>query len=94
MVWKACTWTAYSFMGISVLMYQYCMYTRQAEKEGMLRAMEIINKKSAEKQAREERKTKLREERRETREKELDMQYKAAAGTSNAGGAKAWYQFW
>ncbi|KXS96960.1 hypothetical protein AC579_1487 [Pseudocercospora musae] len=88
---KAANWAAGTFCLSAGVLYQYCMYQRQAEKEGMMRAVEILNKKQAAKQAREERKAKLREERREAKDKELDVQYKAAGDTSEG---KAWYKFW
>lgn len=57
----------------------------------MVRAMEIMSKKQAEKQAREERKAKIREERREAKERELDAQYKTAGGSGEK--SKSWF-FW
>lgn len=90
-VFKACSWAVGTWAGASILMYNYCLYKRQAEKQGMIRAMEILDKKRVEKQAREERKAALREERRIAKEKELEMQYQAA---SDKQGGKAWYKFW
>ena len=59
----------------------------------MIRAMEILDTKRLEKQAREERKAALREERRIAKEKELEVQYQAASDKQSAGG-RAWYKFW
>lgn len=76
-------------------MYQYCMYKRQAEKEGMMRAMEILNKKDAEKKAREQRKEQLREERRIAKEKEQDAQFAALnMAAPGQGSGKSWWKFW
>ena len=55
--------------------------------------MEILDTKRLEKQAREERKAALREERRIAKEKELEVQYQAASDKQSAGG-RAWYKFW
>ncbi|CAK1359450.1 hypothetical protein CB0940_05657 [Cercospora beticola] len=90
-VWKSCNWAVGSFCVAAFGMYQYCLYQRQSEKEGMIRAMEILDKKRLEKQMREERKQKLREERRAAKEKELDAQYQAASDKQDG---KAWYKFW
>lgn len=76
-------------------MYQTCMYKRQAEKEGMMRAVEILNKKEMEKKAREQRKEAMREERRQAKEKEQDAQFAAlnmAAPSGNNG--KPWWKIW
>lgn len=82
-------------------MYQYCLYQRQAEKEGMMRAVEILNKKDVEKKAREARKEKVREERRREKEVELDAQFAALnqarpadSGPTGGGGGKAWWKVW
>lgn len=88
---KAANWAVGTFCISATVLYQYCLMRRQAEKEGMTRVMEIMNKKQAEKQAREKRQAQLREERREAKDKELDAQYKAA---SDKADGKAWYKFW
>jgi cytochrome c oxidase assembly protein subunit 20 len=79
-------------------MYQWCLYRRQAEKDGMMRAVEILNKKEIEKRAREAQKEKAREERRRRKEEEQDKQFAAlrekhdaAAGSQNA---KPWWKLW
>lgn len=91
-IWKACNWTVATFCAGSFVQYQYCHYKRQAEKEGMMRAVEILNKKEIEKKAREQRKESLRQERRETKEKEQDAQYAALKEKENGG--KPWYKMW
>ncbi|KAH9828438.1 cytochrome c oxidase protein 20, mitochondrial-like [Teratosphaeria destructans] len=90
---SACNWAVVSFMGVSVASYQYCLYRRQAEKEGMLRAVEILNAKEMEKKAREARKEKLRSERRLAKEQEQDAQF-AALQESKGGGGKPWWKVW
>lgn len=78
-------------------MYQYCLYKRQAEKEGMMRAVEILNKKDVEKQARAARKEKAREERRKGKDTELDAQLAAlnqAKPDTGPSGGKAWWKVW
>lgn len=77
-------------------MYQYCLYKRQAEKEGMMRAVEILNKKDVEKRAREARKEKAREERRREKEGELEGRFEALKDKDGAGGGggKPWWRIW
>ncbi|KAF2211144.1 hypothetical protein CERZMDRAFT_43950 [Cercospora zeae-maydis SCOH1-5] len=91
-IWLASNWAVGSFCVASFGFYQYCLYKRQSEKEGMIRAMEILDKKRLEKQMREERKQKLREERRLAKDKELDAQYQAASNKQDGG--RPWYKFW
>ncbi|SMY28653.1 unnamed protein product [Zymoseptoria tritici ST99CH_1A5] len=90
-VFKACNWAVGGFVVSSGGQYQYCLYRRQAEKEGMTRAMEILNRKEMEKKAREQRKEQLRKERRETKDQEQDA--KLAALKEKAEG-KPWYKVW
>lgn len=78
-------------------MYQYCHYKRQAEKEGMMRAVEILNKKDIEKKAREARKDKIREERRKAKDVEQDAQFAAlqdAQSVKPEGSGKSWWKPW
>ncbi|KAK4497136.1 hypothetical protein PRZ48_011586 [Zasmidium cellare] len=91
-LWKACNWAVGTFCAGSTVQYQYCLYKRQAEKEGMMRAIEILNKKDVEKKAREQRKESLRQERREAKEKEQDAQYAALKEKENGG--KPWWKVW
>lgn len=78
-------------------MYQYCMYRRHAEKAGMMRAVEILNAKDADKRAREKRKEKAREDRRKAKEEEdnakLDALHKAK-DDGGSGGGKSWWKMW
>lgn len=90
-VWKSCNWAVGSAALGSIVMYQYCQYRRHAEKAGMTRAVEILHRKEIEKQAREQRKAKLREERREAKDKEQDA--KLAELKRNAEG-KPWWKVW
>jgi cytochrome c oxidase assembly protein subunit 20 len=73
-------------------MYQYCMRRRRLEKEGMTRAMEILNRKEVEKRARDQRKEQLKEERRAAKDKEQDE--KLAAMKREAEGGKPWWKVW
>ncbi|KAK4611939.1 hypothetical protein CLAFUW4_12804 [Fulvia fulva] len=94
-IFKACNWAVGTFCVGAGIMYQTCMYKRQAEKEGMMRAVEILNKKEMEKKAREQRKEAMREERRQAKEKEQDAQFAAlnmAAPSGNNG--KPWWKIW
>ena len=67
-------------------MYQYCLYKRQAEKEGMMRVVDIMNKKDIERKAREQRKEKVKEERRLVKDQELDTQLATLKEAKVAGG--------
>lgn len=91
-VYKACSWAVGTWAAASIGLYNYCLYKRQAEKQGMIRAMQILDTKRLEKQAREERKAALREERRIAKEKELELQYQATS--DKQGGGRAWYKLW
>ena len=97
-VWTSCTWAVGSFCLGAPAMYQFCLYKRQAEKEGMMRAVEILNKKDTEKKAREARKEKAREERRAQKETELDAQFaalnEAKPNTVSQNGGKPWWKIW
>ncbi|KAI6898454.1 hypothetical protein KC318_g7452 [Hortaea werneckii] len=96
--------SGFAFGGIRAIfggapaMYQFCLYKRQAEKEGMMRAVEILNKKDTEKKAREARKEKAREERRAQKETELDAQFaalnEAKPNTVSQDGSKPWWKIW
>ena len=48
-VWRTCNWAVGSFVFGSFLMYEYCQRRRQIEKQGMKRAVEVIDRKQAEK---------------------------------------------
>ena len=79
-------------------MYQYCMYKRTAEREGMMRAVEIMNNKDVEKKAREALKEKQKGDRRAAKEKEQDAQFSALHAKANAGsgasGVRPWWKVW
>ena len=81
-------------------MYQYCFYKRHAEKEGMMRAVEIMNKTDLEKRARQARKEKVKEERRKNKDVELDGQLaalsekKSASGAMGGVDARPWWKVW
>lgn len=73
-------------------MYQYCQYRRHAEKEGMMRAVEIMNKKQLEKQAKEQQREKAKEERRKLKDQEQDHKLAAMKGAGETG--KPWWKVW
>lgn len=78
-------------------MYQYCNHQRQREKEGMMRAVEILNKKDNEKRAREARKERMREDRRKAKDEEQDAQFAAlkdAQALKHEGSGKPWWKPW
>ncbi|KAK5697797.1 hypothetical protein LTR17_023799 [Elasticomyces elasticus] len=55
---------------------------RQAEKDGMMRVIDVMNKKDIERKAREQRKEKVREERRRGKDEELDSRIAALSNKS------------
>lgn len=92
-VWSACNWAVLAACMGSGVMYQYCLWKRQAEKEGMMRAVEILNTKAAEKKAREEARERQKEERRKVKEQELAGQYQRLREGDSAAG-KPWWKVW
>ena len=48
-VWTTCNWAVGSFVFGSFLMFEYCQRRRQLEMQGMKRAVEVIDRKQAEK---------------------------------------------
>lgn len=98
-IFAACTWAVGGFVGVSSVMYQVCQYSRAKERDGMMRAVEILNQKEEQKKAREAYKEKQREERRKLKDAELDQQYAKLRGSSGAGsdgasGSKPWWKVW
>jgi cytochrome c oxidase assembly protein subunit 20 len=69
-VQSAANWAVGTFVIGSAGMYQYCQYKRLAEKEGMTRAMEIIDRKQVERKQKEARLDRARELRRQKKEEE------------------------
>ncbi|KAI4719213.1 hypothetical protein E4T48_04498 [Aureobasidium sp. EXF-10727] len=67
---SAANWAVGTFVIGSAGMYQYCQYKRLAEKEGMTRAMEIIDRKQVERKQKEARLERARELRRQKKEEE------------------------
>ncbi|KAL9137153.1 MAG: hypothetical protein Q9175_001638 [Cornicularia normoerica] len=48
-VWKTCNSAVLTFVFGSFMMYEYCQRSRQLEMQGMKRAVEVIDRKRAEK---------------------------------------------
>ena len=53
-VWKTCNAAVGSFVFGSLLMHEFCQRRRQLETQGMKRAVEVIDRKKAEKQKKSE----------------------------------------
>ncbi|KAF2738254.1 hypothetical protein EJ04DRAFT_409012, partial [Polyplosphaeria fusca] len=62
-VWTACTYAWFSWIGASVLSYEYCQYWRSKEKEGIRQMRELMEKKKVKVEARREERRRLKEER-------------------------------
>jgi len=91
-------------------MYQYCNYQRLAEKEGMKRAMEIIDRKQVERKQKEARLERARDLRRERKEQEQEEQFaklrvekgtdggsvsvSGNGGDKSSGSAGPWWKVW
>ncbi|KAK5698401.1 hypothetical protein LTR17_023697 [Elasticomyces elasticus] len=81
---------------------------RQAEKDGMMRVIDVMNKKDIERKAREQRKEKVKQERRLNKDEELDTRIAAMSGKTEGvagvmegggvgeggGGGRAWWKVW
>ena len=80
---KAANWAVGTFVFASFANYEFCLYRRRLEKAHMKRAVEIIDRKKAEKEAAAKAK---RDERRRLKE-EADK--KAEEATKNKG-----WKFW
>lgn len=74
-------------------MYQYCQYKRRAEKEGMMRAIEIIDRKGLERKQKEARMERARELRRQKKEEEENSTY-AKLRDESSQSTKPWYKVW
>ena len=92
-MWKAANWAAGTFCLTAFGLYTYCDYKRRASKDGMMRAVEIMNKNAIEKEAQRARKQKEREQQRQEKDRELDARYAAARESSGSSG-KSWWKFW
>ncbi|KAL7272627.1 hypothetical protein RUND412_004553 [Rhizina undulata] len=83
---KAANWAAGTFAGASLVVYEYCQYRRSKEKEGMKRAVEIIDRRKAEKEK------KLREKK--EAEALLAAERAAAEEARKLAESRRWYKFW
>ena len=81
----ASNWAVGSFIGVSLVAYEFCQYRRNLELQGMRQAMEIIDQKKAEKA---EKLRLAREARRKT--KEEDDRREEEAKKQNSSGWKFW----
>ena len=91
----ACNWAVGTFCFGSFAMYQYCQVQRQAEKEGMKRAIEIIDRKGLERKQKEARMERARELRRQKKEEEEQTTYaKLREEGGEASASKPWYKVW
>ncbi|KAF1352348.1 hypothetical protein BDV97DRAFT_292984 [Delphinella strobiligena] len=91
-VMVACNWAVGTFCFGSFAMYQYCQYQRLAEKEGMKRAIEIIDRKGLERKQKEARMERARELRRQRKEEEDNQAYAKLRGEDQQ--SKPWYKVW
>lgn len=89
----ACNWAVGSFCFGAFSMYQYCQYQRVAEKEGMKRAIEIIDRKGLERKQKEARMERARELRRQKKEEEEQATY-ARLKEEESSSSKSWYKVW
>ena len=88
-VQSAANWAVGTFVIGSAGMYQYCQYKRMAEKEGMTRAMEIIDRKQVERKQKEARLERARELRRQKKEQEDNQKFaELNAGNATPGAAE------
>ncbi|KAF4556279.1 Hypothetical protein D9617_1g081550 [Elsinoe fawcettii] len=94
-VFTVCNWAVGTFCFASFSMYQYCTYQRNAEREGMKRAMEIMDRKAIErkqKEARMERARELRRQKKEFEDQEMFAKLRTEKEGSSSG--KPWWKVW
>jgi cytochrome c oxidase assembly protein subunit 20 len=96
---SACNWAVGTFSIAAISMYQYCQYKRRAEKEGMTRAMEIIDRKQIERKQKEARMERARELRRQKKEAEDESKFaQLNAGNfvpgESSSSSSSWWKFW
>ncbi|KAF2197550.1 hypothetical protein GQ43DRAFT_444142 [Delitschia confertaspora ATCC 74209] len=61
-VWTCCSWAVWSYVSTSIIAYQWCQHQRAKEKAGMRQAMEIMDKKRKDIEAKKEARRKAYEE--------------------------------
>jgi len=88
---SVCSWAIGGFCVTASVSRQYCLYKRQAEKDGMMRAMEIINQKDLERHAREAQKERAKEEKRLSKERAQALEL---AALREGDGGKFWWRVW
>ncbi|RFU26617.1 hypothetical protein B7463_g9715, partial [Scytalidium lignicola] len=80
---KATNWAASSFVLLSFASYEYCLYKRSLEKAQVKRAVEIIDRKKAEKEAQAKAAREERRRRKEEEEKRIEVERN-----------KRWWKVW
>ncbi|KAK4997329.1 hypothetical protein LTR66_003231 [Elasticomyces elasticus] len=90
---RASNWAAGTFCIGAMGMYQYCLYQRQYEKEGMKRAVEIINRKDLDKKQREAKMERARELRRQKKE-EQDRLAEEQSREEERKRNRSWWKVW
>ena len=77
-------------------MYQYCQFQREAEKQGMKRAIEIIDRKQLERKQKEARMERARELRRQKKEEEDNKKFSELHenASEEQSPSKSWYKIW
>ncbi|KAI9861477.1 MAG: hypothetical protein M1824_002369 [Vezdaea acicularis] len=78
---RASNWAVGTFCFMSFGAYQYCQYRRYVEKQGMARAVEVVELKRAAKQ-------------REKREEERKAKEEEARREEERIKTRRWYKFW
>ncbi|TKX24605.1 hypothetical protein C1H76_3214 [Elsinoe australis] len=93
-VFTVCNWAVGTFCFASFSMYQYCTYQRNAEREGMKRAMEIMDRKAIERKQKEARMERARELRRQKKEQEDQELFGKLREKESSQGGKPWWKVW
>lgn len=83
---KSCNWAAGVFVFTSMASYEFCKQKLRLEREGMARAVEIMDRKREEKKAKRQ---EMIEARRKAKE-EADRLEEERLRTSQ----KSWWKFW
>ncbi|KAI0382400.1 hypothetical protein F5Y04DRAFT_45717 [Hypomontagnella monticulosa] len=78
---KASNWAFGVFFISSILQYEYCHWQRRTERAAVARAVEVMDKKQAEKKAQAQEAARLKQEAQEREKQE-------------AAAKRSWYKFW
>ena len=83
---KSCNWAAGVFIFTSMASYEFCKQKRRLERDGMARAVEIMDRKREEKKAKRQELIAERRKAKEESDRLAEERMKASE--------KSWWKFW